>query len=151
MRVFLFVKSVSTLFLLMTLPVSAGVFKWTDEQGNVHYGDQPISQDGTTELKINTNADTGITNSSGNDKERARMTQELQDDREAREKKRADRRVEKKKRQKVCAQLKKRLLQHQRASSVYKRDAKGERVYYTPKERDEKVKNINKGIAKNCR
>ena len=153
MCLFSYMKIFSTLFLFIILSssVNAGVYKWTDEEGNVHYGDKPINQDDTTELKINTDTDTGITNSSGNDKERTRMAQELQEDREAREKKRADRRVEKKKQQKTCAKLKKRLIQHQRASGVYKRDANGERVYYTPKERDSQVEKINKGIRKNCR
>lgn len=151
MRVFSFVQRVFILFLFMALPVNAGVYKWTDEQGNVHYGDKPVNQEKATELQINSNVNTGVTHSAGDNKERDRMLQELQDDRGAREKIKADQRVERKKRQKACVQLKKRLLQHQRASSVYKRDAKGERVYYTPEERDEKVKDINNGIAKNCR
>ena len=151
MRFFSLVQRVFILFLFMALPVNAGVYKWTDEQGNVHYGDKPVNQKQATELQINSNVNTGVTHSAGDNKERDRMLQELQDDRGAREKIKAEQRVERKKRKKACVQLKKRLLQHQRASSVYKRDAKGERVYYTSEERDEKVKNINKGIAKNCR
>ena len=151
MGIFSFMQRVFILLLFIVLPVNAGVYKWTDEQGNVHYGDKPIDQDDSTELKININTDTGITNSSGNNKERDRMLQELQEDRDARKEVKAEQRIERKKRQKTCVQLKKRLLQHKRASGVYKRDANGERVYYTPKERDSQVEKINKGIAKNCR
>ncbi len=151
MGVLLFVQSVLILFLFVVLPVNAGVYKWTDEQGNVHYGDKPVNQGKATELQINSNVNTGVTHSAGNIKERDRVLQELQDDRDAREEVKADQRIERKKRQRTCVQLKKRLLQHQRASSVYKQNAKGERVYYTAKEREAKVKNINQGIAKNCR
>ena len=84
MGIFSFMQRVFILLLFIVLPVNAGVYKWTDEQGNVHYGDKPIDQDDSTELKINTNTDTGITNSSGNNKERDRMLQELQEDRDAR-------------------------------------------------------------------
>lgn len=151
MRVFSFLQSVFMLFLLLVLPVNAGVYKWTDAQGNIHYGDKPANQQKATELQINNNVNTGVTHSAGDNKERDRVLQELQDDRDARAELKAEQRIERKQRQKACVQLKKRLLQHQRASSVYKQDAKGERVYYTLKERDETVKNINKGIAKNCR
>lgn len=151
MRFFIFVQKVFLLLMFVVLPVNAGVYKWTDEQGNVHYGDKPVNQGKATELQINSDVNTGVTHSAGDNKERDRVLQELQDDRDAREEIKAEQRIERKKRQKACVQLKRHLLQHQRASSVYKKNAKGERVYYTPKERDEKVKNINKGIARNCR
>lgn len=73
MRVFSFVQRVFILFLFMALPVNAGVYKWTDEQGNVHYGDKPVNQEKATELQINSNVNTGVTHSAGDNKERDRM------------------------------------------------------------------------------
>ena len=34
---------------LAITPVSAGVYKWTDEDGNVHFGDRPATPDSATE------------------------------------------------------------------------------------------------------
>ncbi len=48
-------KSVSylglALCLLLVLPAQAEVYKWTDEYGQVHYGDKPPSED-TPEFKL---------------------------------------------------------------------------------------------------
>ena len=151
MRLYLYVKILIIAFVFVIGPVEAGIYKWTDAQGKVHYGDKPVDQKQAAEITVDMDANTGVTNSSGNDKERELMTQELQDDRKAREKTREDNKIAKQERWQRCKGLKKRLLKHRRANSVYKKDAKGERVYYTQKQRDAKVKAINKGIAKNCR
>ncbi len=41
------------LLLLMVSPVSAGIYKWTDEQGKVHYGSQRPADAAAERLKIN--------------------------------------------------------------------------------------------------
>jgi len=151
MRLYSIMKLFFILLFFTALRVDAGIYKWIDEAGSVHYGDKPVAQTNATELIINTDANTGITNSSGNNKERDRMTQELQEDRKLREKAREDKRLEQHERQKRCASFKQQLLWHQRANAVYKKDANGERVYLSQAERDATVKKINQGIDKNCR
>lgn len=139
------------LFFLMVSPVSAGVYKWTDQNGVVHFGDRPVNQDEATELIIDTESRSGITNSSGNNKERARMTKELEEDRKSRQEKREKFQADKKKRKASCVQAKDRLRQYQEASGIYKLDKNGERVFYSNEERAAKEKKLNKVIAKNCR
>ena len=137
------------IFILVS-PVSAGVYKWTDNKGNVHFGDHPDNQDEATELLYDTESRAGITNSSGNDKERNRMAKELEDDRKERQHNREERRVAQKKAQKRCARSKDQLRQYQRANSIYKLNKNGDRVYYSKEEREAKEKKINKSIAKYC-
>jgi len=38
-------KLLPLLCLLLSLPLSAEIYKWVDEQGNVHYGDNPAGAD----------------------------------------------------------------------------------------------------------
>ena len=60
------------LALFLALPVSAGVYKWTDAQGRIHYTDSPPPTARTTQLKLQTHtgpaqvsrvsgADSGVT------------------------------------------------------------------------------------------
>lgn len=42
------------LALLLALPASAGVYKWTDAQGRIHYTDSPPPTARTTQLKLQT-------------------------------------------------------------------------------------------------
>lgn len=42
------------LSLLFAFPASAGVYKWTDAQGRMHYSDSPPPQVKTTQLKLQT-------------------------------------------------------------------------------------------------
>ena len=138
-------------FLLITSSVNAGVYKWTDKKGNVHFGDRPVDQDNATELNLNIESGAGITNSAGNNKERDRMANELEEDRKARQEKRKKNREAQKKKQERCVRLKDQLHRYQRANSIYKLNAKGDRVYYSKEDRAAKEKKLNKSIAKACR
>ena len=149
-----FYATKNVLFLLtlsVASAVNAGVYKWTDEQGNVHYSDKPVNINKATELEIDTQSRAGITNSSGNTEERKWITQELEEERKAREQLREDQRIEKHKRRAQCKPLKQRLAKHLRANNVYKQHANGERTYYTEKEREEKISKLRKQIARACR
>jgi len=141
-------------FVLSSQFVSAGVYKWTDENGNVHYGDnpskQPSVQKNTTEIQINTQSKSGITNSSVQKEKRDRMIQVLEEDRKEREAKRKKYYAEKNKRLKRCASLKDRLRRYKDANSVYKVDKKGERKYYSNEERAGKESALKKQINKTC-
>ncbi len=42
------------LALLLAWPASAGVYKWTDAQGRIHYSDSPPAAARTTQIKLQT-------------------------------------------------------------------------------------------------
>ena len=46
-----FVRLLPLFLLILSLPVAAQVYKWTDEDGNVHFGDKPRGTD-SQEVKI---------------------------------------------------------------------------------------------------
>jgi len=41
--------------ILFSVNASAEIYKWTDNQGKIHFGDRPISDTGAHEVKVNTN------------------------------------------------------------------------------------------------
>ncbi|NOQ69385.1 MAG: DUF4124 domain-containing protein [Gammaproteobacteria bacterium] len=144
-------KIFAILLLLIVSPVNAGVYKWTDKNGNVHYSDHAINPDKATELNIDIESSAGIANSAGDNRERDLVIQELEEDRKAREKNRQEKRIAQKKKQKRCARSKDNLRQYRNASAIYKLNSKGERVYYSKEERKAREKKLNQSIAKNCR
>jgi len=148
---YIMVKIFAISLILVCFSVNAGVYKWTDKNGSVHYSDRPLNQEKATELNINTEADAGITNSSGNKKERNLVIQELEEERKAREKNQEEKRIAQKKKHKQCARAKDDLQRYRNASAVYKLDGKGERVYYSREEREARERKFNQLIAKNCR
>ncbi len=130
--------------------LNAGVYKWTDKEGNVHYGDQPVVQQKATELNIITKPSSGFSVSSDKKKERDRVLEEFKEDREARNKKRNDKRVAKKKLKKQCARARDGLRRHREASAVYKLNSKGERVFYSKEKRAKNERAFKKAIKKHC-
>ena len=130
--------------------LNAGVYKWTDKAGNVHYGDQPVVHQKATELNIITKPSSGFSVSSDKKKERDRVLEEFKEDREARNKKRNDKRVAKKKLKKQCARARDGLKRHREASAVYKLNSKGERVFYSKEKRAKNERAFKKAIKKHC-
>ena len=142
-----------TLFIVMLLITSsadAGFYKWTDENGRVHYSDKPVDESKSTEIIVDTESKSGITNSSSDVKERNRMSRELENDRKERTENREKRHAAQKKQQKRCSWAKDDLRRYQSAGSIYKLNKKGERVYYSKKDRSEREKRLKKKIAKEC-
>ena len=146
-------KLKTALFCSLVFPatvLNAGVYKWTDKEGNVHYGDQPVVQQKATELNIITKPSSGFSVSSDKKKERDRVLEEFKEDREARNKKRSDKRVAKKKLKKQCARARDGLKRHREASAVYKLNSKGERVFYSKEKRAKNERAFKKAIKKHC-
>ncbi len=138
------------ILLVIISPVSAGIYKWTDENGNVHFGDQPVDKESATELNIRIDNHTGVSNSSGNKKEREFLLKQIDEEQEAHAEKRKKRIALNKKYRKLCNNYKRRYQSHIQSSKTFIMSPDGERTYYSDKQRAEKLKSINKGIAKYC-
>ena len=129
----------------------AEIYKWTDENRKIHFGDRPVNKHKAEQLQYDTTSRAGITHSSGDNKERARMTKELETDRKERADKRAKTHAKKLKKQRRCAAARDTLKRQQNANSVYKLNSKGERVFYSAAQRAKHEKRYKSSIAKHCR
>ena len=136
---------------LVITPVSAGVYKWTDEDGNVHFGDRPANLDSATEITIRSDNNTGVTNSSGNKKEREYLLRKIEEEKLADVEKRKKRSAEEKKRKKRCNYYKSRYQSHIQSNRTYRTSPEGERYYLTDEERAARKKKLSKNVAKYCR
>jgi hypothetical protein len=144
-------KKYILLLSLVITPVNAGVYKWTDDDGNVQFGDRPANPESATEIIIRTDNKTGVTNSSGNNKEREYLLRKIDEEKKADAEKRQKRYADEKKRKKRCDYYRSRYQSHIQSSRTYRTSPEGERYYLTNEERAARKKKLSKNVAKYCR
>jgi len=135
---------------ITTQPIGADIYKWVDEQGNVHYGDKPVTGDDAEAVDLQletTRTDVGS--------ERAEMREKLidvmQEDREEKAELRKQKLAERKARMKECTRLKKNLDRLRHAGSVYRKGEDGERSYFSKEKRAQAEAKFRKRIRQVCR
>lgn len=144
-------KKIVFLMLLIATPVSAGIYKWTDSDGNIHFGDRPVDLESATELKIKTNNRTGVTNSSSHKADREYLLKKIDEDKAAAAEKNKERIASNKKRRKQCDEYKSAYHHQIQSNQLYTMGPDGKRTYLSDKERAARKKKLTKGISKNCR
>ena len=148
-------KLCSVLVLLVSMSfvtdTTAGIYRWTDESGNVHFGDKPVDASSATELKIDTSKKTGITNSSGNKSEREYLLKKIEEEKQELAEARAKRLAEKKERRVKCNALKSEHQVHIQSNRSYRMSPDGERIYLSDAERTARNNNLKKAISRYCR
>lgn len=137
---------------------AAEIYKWTDENGNVHYGEHPPA-DSAKRLSIKNNSTSedgkasAASNTAGTDAEQQRnkMIQAMEGDRVEREKKRQKQLKKESQSKQRCAIARDRLVQYQRAGRLYSIDKQGERQYLSDKSRQKEIEQLQAQINKFCK
>jgi len=141
--------------LFLVLPVQAEVYKWTDEQGRVHFSDKPPSKD-VPEYQLRTPASAESTSSqeSLTDAERRARQKRLSDSLEAdrREKQQAEttHKQQQVRREHNCKIARAELTASKRANLVYDYDKQGNRVYYDDAKKQKYLESKRAAVRKWC-
>lgn len=143
-----------TVLLLCATPVSAELYKWVDEQGKVHYSDQPASgkTKSTTTLEIPNQPATSTgaeASKSWQEKEldyKKRQTSAAES--EAKKQKEAQ---EAKTKRDNCEKSKQSLSQLESIAPVYTYDEKTGRNYMNQTQRAAAMENARKAVAEWCK
>lgn len=143
-------KKLIILLMFISSPVSAGIYTWTDSNGNVHFGDKP-ADDSATEVKISINKNTGVTNSSGNKADREYLLKKIDEEKQADAEKRKERIALNKKNKKLCDNYKRRYQNLIQSNKSYTMTPDGERTYQSDEQRTIRKKQLSKSISKYCR
>ena len=143
-------KIVMVLILVAVSPVSAGIYKWTDSEGNVHFGDRPADTKSATELNIQYNNNTGITNSSGNKKEREYLLKKIDEEKRADADKKKKQNAKVKRNRELCKSYKSRYQSIIQSSRSYIMSPDGERTYLSGEQREARKKKLKKGMSRYC-
>ena len=128
-----------------------GIYKWTDAQGRVHFGDRPPGDAEGAPISA-APAPAGPTPT---DAERAERRQRLldmyRDERIEKEEREAKEKAEEEDRRRRCAYAQERLARYQGSSRVYQPLPNGERRYLSDGERDAEIRTTRNEVARWCK
>ena len=143
------------LLYILTVPIAAhaGVYKWVDDNGKVHYGDQPKASQPTVEMNIDdtTHAPSSSDDVLSREEKRERLLQSMEEDRVEKQEKREKQQAAKEQNRQKCNQYRDRMRHYERANSLYKLDKDGNRVYISDADRVSATKKLQAKIKKYCR
>ena len=137
--------------LLFSSTLFSGIYRWTDADGKVHYGDRPA--DNAVPLRLNTSpAPTKPSRPAGIDRKQAqqRLLDLYQEEREEKKKLRREQKAERKARKRKCLEAKAELDKYQYARAIYRSTEGGEREYLPEAERTDYIQQLNGKVKKWC-
>ena len=138
------------MLLFFSALVNAGIYKWTDENGKVHYGDKPTAS--SAELNISVEQSSNTTSGDETREERRqRISDSMTEDRLARDKKKTEDKQKKADKKRLCNQSKDRLKNYKRANRLYNLKKDGNRNILSDESRKKAISDLEKEIRRNCR
>jgi hypothetical protein len=144
----------TTLFLLTLSPLHAELYKWVDEQGKVHYSDQPAGEKTKSESKLNIPNEPAATAGGDSNKTWQEKDLEFQKRRtgaaeaEAKKQKEAE---EAKTKRENCEKAKLNLSLLESTTPVYTYDEKTGRRYLNETQRTEAIAKARKAVGDWCK
>jgi len=143
------------LFLMLPLVAQAGVYKWIDDNGKVHYGDNPVASQPNVEVKIDDAATIpsfgGDDDQMSREEKRERLLQSMQEDRLEKKEQREQQKADKEHNRQKCNRYRDQMRHYERAGALYKLDKNGERAYMSDSERTRATRRLQANIRKYCR
>jgi hypothetical protein len=129
------------------MPAAAGIYKCTDENGVVQFGDTPCDKKLKTIKPLKSGAP--INKTERNEK-RGRLLRAYEDERREKQQRAAEETAERAKRQRNCNIVRRRLQQITQSSSLYNLDEEGNRVTLTDEERTQETEDTQADVAYWC-
>jgi hypothetical protein len=143
---------VSGILMLAASANAAEIYRWTDADGNVHFGDRPASGVDVERMNLVSRAtDPGRVQASID--ARLERESELDESRQARLEKKAEAekgRMEAEKRARTCQENRSRLRSYNESRRLYREDENGERVYLDDTQRKEAEDKVRDLIDEYC-
>lgn len=143
------------LLLLLLLPsvcVAAGIYKWRDADGNIHYGDRPPPESAAQSLDIDSAPSQPAPDASRRREKQRRLLDIYREDRRRREDQRTAAEQEKQERERNCKLARRRLEATRNASFLYEKtgDPMNPKVL-TRDERQAQTQRLEEQVKKWCR
>ena len=121
------IKKFIAILLLLSANIvfSAGVYKWTDADGNIHYGDRPVDSAEKIKVKSGHKPDPRLRE---HQQKRDRLLEVFDDERREKRSEKALAMKQKAKQQQKCSDAQEKLQQYKTAGYLYKLGDNGERT-----------------------
>jgi len=133
---------------------AAGIYRWVDQQGKVHFGDRPGGTAGAETIDLPSAPPSGTVDQQQLDRQRREDRQRLldsyQQDREQKQQARRQRQVREQQRQERCSKARERLRRYQNAGGLYETLESGERRILTYAQRRAEVDAAREDVERWC-
>lgn len=142
---------IGILLLLVTSLAEAGIYKWVDEQGRVHYGDKPTS---TTADEINVKdqpapQQPGL--AASRKEKQQRFLRAREDERKEKQQALAEEKQKRAEAKRNCEQAERDYKKYHYAGSIYEKRKDGEREYLSASQREAYEASLAAKIKKWCK
>ncbi|MCF6281122.1 MAG: DUF4124 domain-containing protein [Candidatus Polarisedimenticolaceae bacterium] len=142
---------VIVLLTLFSGVLCSAVYRWTDADGKVHFTDRPVENAEQMRLKV---SPITVRPPAKLAVERKQLQQRLLDvfreEREEREKRRNEQKIERKKSKQKCLKAKSELVKYRDSRAIYSTTDRGEREYYSLERRKKYIEHLKSRVAKWC-
>jgi hypothetical protein len=131
--------------------VEAGVYRWVDEDGKVHFGDRPGSAESAEEVTVKQekSAAQPVPGEANREQTRQRLLERYEQERMEKKAAAEQRKTEQARRKRNCAIARDRLKVYQQ-SALYDIDENGERVFLSDAERKQALAEARKDVKQWC-
>jgi len=121
---------------LVVLPVSAEVYKWTDAQGRVHYGDRAPDQDvKPMDIDPHSNSSSGVADDAQRQENTRRLLRAFEEENRIKQEQQRQQQAQASKRKKRCAEARDRRSRYRDARALYDFDKQGKRYFLSEAQR----------------
>lgn len=136
---------------LLTVSAGAGVYKWTDAQGQVHYGDSP-THTAAEKLQVTPSAlpTPPQPSEDARRKTQRRLLEIYQEERQQKQASADKLRQDKATRKENCRKARLRHEHYNSASGIYQKNAQGERHYLDRAARDQYMRDLQTDMERWC-
>jgi len=130
----------------------AEIYKWMDDNGQVHYSEQPPEKKRpATEIRIRTYSHQApLVNPEQRKQQRDNLLRAFAEERGLRNEAKAKEEQEQAKNRRKCLLAKDKIKSYERATSIYNLDEKGERVYLSDAQRDRSMARLKGQVKQWC-
>jgi hypothetical protein len=144
-------KKLLWLLMLWCLVAEAEVYRWTDEQGRVHFSDRPLDENSQSmEIAPSATHKNLSREQSERERKRRRLLDVYRMDRAQKQAKQAKEQHDRAERQRNCIQARRRYARFNRAGGIYETDERGERVYLEKEQRARFIDDLQQQIDRWC-
>lgn len=128
---------------------AAGVYKWVDEQGKVHYGDRPGNSN-ASKIAVPKSPPATDNSLSERNAKRDKLLQTMEEERTLKEEDSRKAKQKSEEREQRCIEAQDKLKRYERAKYIYKPAEGGQEIIFSEEEREKATVEARKAVEEWC-
>lgn len=144
-----FLIGIILIFFLCPAAHAAGVYKWVDEQGKVHYGDRP-GNNNASKIAVPSSPPPSDKSLSERNAKRDKLLQTMADERKLKEEDASKAKQQSEERKQRCIEAQDKVKRYERARYIYKPTEGGQEIIFSEEERQKATVEAKKAVEEWC-